>query len=91
MRPPDKKRFLNAVRHIESADIPLQENDPDMSIVNSILGRDFPLSLHAYELPAPDNVERRFFGHLLFAKDQSPGGAVGSRPLAATMRLRACR
>ena len=57
MRAPDKNRVLNAVKHIESSEIPFIENDPDMLLVNRILEKDFPLSLHAYELPIDDYVE----------------------------------
>ncbi len=57
MRKPDKNRFLNAVRHIEAEEIPFQENDPDILLVNRMLGKDFSLSLHAYELPIDDYVE----------------------------------
>lgn len=57
MREPDKKRFLNAVQHIESEGIPLYETDADMSIVNRMMDKDFPLSLHPFELPAADVVE----------------------------------
>lgn len=54
---PRQKRFLDAGDHIQSCEIPLQENDPDMLIVNRILGKEFPLSLHAYELPIDDYLE----------------------------------
>jgi len=57
MRDPDKNRFMNAVKHIESEENSLFETDPDMKIVNRIMGRDFPISIHAYELSAEDNVE----------------------------------
>ncbi|MCK4591293.1 MAG: hypothetical protein KAT86_06025, partial [Candidatus Latescibacteria bacterium] len=57
MRDPDKARFMNAANHIESGEIPLFETDPDMKIVNQIMNRDFPMSVHAYELSAEDNVE----------------------------------
>lgn len=56
MREPDKNRFLNAVRHIES-EIPLYEIDADMSIVNRLMDNNYPLSLHPFELPAADVVE----------------------------------
>lgn len=57
MRNPDKNRILNAIKHIESEDVPFQENDPDITLANKILGKDFQLSLHAYELPVADYVE----------------------------------
>jgi len=57
MRSPDKNRVLRAVKHVESAEIALLESDPDMALVNQVLGKGFPLGLHAYELPAEDYVE----------------------------------
>jgi hypothetical protein len=57
MREPDKKRFMDAVAHVEAREIAFFECDPDITLVNAILGKDFPLSLHAYELPIPDYVE----------------------------------
>ncbi len=57
MRSPDKQRFWDAVNHIEREDICIMEVDADISHVNKILGKEFPLSIHAYELPGPDNVE----------------------------------
>jgi hypothetical protein len=57
MRTPDKNRFLQALRHEESPELPLVEVDPDITVVNRILGRPFPHSLHAYELPPRDYVE----------------------------------
>ncbi|MCK4783909.1 MAG: hypothetical protein KAV87_09180 [Desulfobacteraceae bacterium] len=57
MRKPDKTRIVNAVGHIESDEIAFLEHDPDMVLVNQMLGKDFSLGLHAYELPAEDYVE----------------------------------
>jgi hypothetical protein len=57
MRTPNKKRFLDAVHHLETEEIPFFESEVDISIVNRILGSDFPFSLHSYELPIPDCVE----------------------------------
>ena len=57
MRSPDKNRFLNAVKHIESEEVPFQEIDPEITHINRILGKEFPLSLHSYTLPPADNVE----------------------------------
>ena len=57
MRTPDKRRILDAIEHVELDEIALMEIDPDMLLVNQILGKDFPLGLHAYELPAEDYVE----------------------------------
>jgi len=44
LRDPDKNRFLKAINHIESQDVPFFEIDPDMSIANKILEKDFPMS-----------------------------------------------
>ncbi|HEC42975.1 MAG TPA: hypothetical protein ENI20_09130 [Bacteroides sp.] len=57
MRKPDKQRILDAINHIERKDIPLLEIDPDMEIVNQILGRSLPYDLHPFEMEAEDNVE----------------------------------
>ena len=68
MRDPDKNRFLRAVRHIESEEVPLAEIDPDLKLVNRILNKAFPLSLHAYELPVDDDIElnRRLGNDLVY-------------------------
>jgi len=57
MRAPDKNRILNTIKHIEQKEIPFLEIDPDMDLVNRILGKKFPLSKHSFELEAKDNVE----------------------------------
>ncbi len=57
MREPDKQRILDAIDHIERRDIPLLEIDPDMEIVNKVLGKSLPYELHSFELDAEDNVE----------------------------------
>ena len=57
MRIPDRRRFLDAVNHVETEEIPFFEIDPDMALVNQLLGMRFPLSLHPYELPIPDYIE----------------------------------
>lgn len=56
MRKPDKLRIFNAINHIEQEEIPFLEIDPDMDLVNRILNKQFPLSLHPFELEAKDNV-----------------------------------
>ena len=56
-RDPDKQRFLDAVNHVESAEIALYEMDPDMAVVNRMVGRDYPMSLHIFDLPAEDQIE----------------------------------
>lgn len=57
MRNPDKKRFLDASRHVETQQVPLFEVDPDMSVARQILGKELPMDRHAYELPVDDYVE----------------------------------
>jgi len=57
MRTPDKTRILDAIKHIEQPDIPLFEIDPDMEIVNQILGKKLPYHLHPFEQEVVDNVE----------------------------------
>ena len=57
MRNPDKRRFLDAARHIETAEIPLFEIGPDMALARQILGKDLPMDRLVYELPIPDYVE----------------------------------
>ena len=57
MREPDKHRILDAIRHIERPDIPLFEIDPDIAIMNQILGKELPFHLHSFEQEVSDNVE----------------------------------
>jgi len=57
MRAPDKQRILDAVHHIERPDIPILEIDPDMELVNRILGKELPLSIHPFDMEAEDNLE----------------------------------
>ncbi|GEM_PF-1551875 len=57
MRQPDKRRFIDAINHIERPDIPLMEIDPDMHIVNQIMGKQFPMGMHAADLPVDDFIE----------------------------------
>ncbi|MDP6523999.1 MAG: uroporphyrinogen decarboxylase family protein [Kiritimatiellia bacterium] len=72
MRLPDKRRFINAVNHIEQAEIPLFELEADMAIVRQMMGQDYDMALHSFELPIADVVEwnRRmgndmvYFGHV---------------------------
>jgi uroporphyrinogen-III decarboxylase len=56
-RTPDKSRIFDAIGHKERKDIALLEIDPDMAIVNKILGKNLPMDLHPYELGAEDNIE----------------------------------
>lgn len=55
MRPPDKQRYLDAVRRVPRLDIPFQENDIDPVVARQLLGRDLPL-VAPYRLPVADNV-----------------------------------
>jgi hypothetical protein len=57
LRAPDKKRFLNAVNHIEQEEIPLYEQEADMAIVNKMMDKHYDLALHSFELPPEDVVE----------------------------------
>ena len=71
MREPDKRRIFNAVEHVESDEIAFVETDPDMLLVNQILGRECSLGLHAYELPAADYVElnRRMGNDMVYSAE----------------------
>lgn len=72
MRNPDKQRIFNAIDHIQTEEIPFLEIDPDMHLVNQILGRKLPMDMHPFEMEADDNVELNmrmgndltFFGHV---------------------------
>lgn len=57
MRTPDKQRFLDAVNHIESEEIPFFELEVDAEIVAQLLGKDVDVSKHSFELPIDDVVE----------------------------------
>ena len=57
MRQPDKQRIIDAINHIERPDIPLFEIDPDIEIMNRILGKKLPYNLHPFEQKVEDNVE----------------------------------
>jgi len=57
MREPDKQRILDAINHIERRDIPLFEIDPDIAIMNQILGKELPFHLHPFEQEVEDNIE----------------------------------
>lgn len=72
LRDPDKQRFLKAVQHVESEEIPLFECDPDIAVVNRIMEKKYSQALHSFELPIPDYVELNrimgndmiFFSHI---------------------------
>ena len=57
LRGPDKHRILDAIAHTERPDLPFFEIDPDMEIVNQVLGKKLPYHLHSFELDALDNIE----------------------------------
>jgi len=57
MRTPSKERFLNAVNHVEQQDIPLFEMEADIAIVRQMMGQDYDMALHSFELPIADVVE----------------------------------
>jgi hypothetical protein len=57
MREPDKQRILDAINHIERWDIPFLEIDPDIAIMNQILGKELPFHLHSFEQEVEDNIE----------------------------------
>jgi hypothetical protein len=56
MRAPDKNRYLNAVRHIETAEIPFQEDEIETTVAGKMLGKKLP-PVRPYELPTADYVE----------------------------------
>jgi len=56
MRAPDKHRYLNAVRHIETAEIPFQEDEIETTVAARILGKPLP-PVRPYEIPVADYVE----------------------------------
>lgn len=56
MRSPDKRRYLNAIRHLEAEEIPFQEDEMEASVAGRILGRTVPM-VRSFELPVNDLVE----------------------------------
>jgi len=56
MRKPDKNRYLNAIKHIETEEISFQEDEIEILVAREILGRSLPM-VRPYELPAKDYVE----------------------------------
>ena len=72
MRNPDKNRFLKAVAHQETGEIPFFELQVDIEIADKILERPLPPHLLSFELPIPDYVELNsrmgndmiFFSHI---------------------------
>lgn len=57
MREPDKQRFLDAVKHVESREVPLFELEADISIVNQMMDKTYDMALHSFELPVADVIE----------------------------------
>ena len=57
MRSPNKKRFFDAINHIESDEIPFFELEAEAEIVAQLLDKDVDLSKHSFELPIDDVVE----------------------------------
>ena len=72
MRNPDKNRFLKAVVHQETGEIPFFELQVDIKIAGQILQRQLLPHLLSFELPMPDYVELNsrigndmiFFSHI---------------------------
>ncbi|MCX6994185.1 MAG: hypothetical protein NT011_13730 [Kiritimatiellaeota bacterium] len=56
MRKPNKNRYLNAIRHMETKEICFQEDEVETSVASKILGRPLPM-VRPYELPVKDYVE----------------------------------
>lgn len=71
-REPNVRRIFDAIDHVERDGVPILEIDPDMFLVNQILGKKLPMHLHPFEMEAADNVELNermgndltFFGHV---------------------------
>ena len=89
MRIPDRRRFLDAVNHVETEEIPFFEIDPDMALVNQLLGMRFPLSLHPYELPIPDYIElnKRMGNDMIYSLTRGGLGERRERPTTATCSM----
>ena len=54
MRDPDKQRYLNAARRVQTGQIPFQELDPDIVLIEDILGKSFHHGLRSYDIPPAD-------------------------------------
>ena len=57
IRQPDKNRYLNAIRHIESEEIPYAEDEIEITLGRKILGRDLPMVWMPSNLPVKDYVD----------------------------------
>lgn len=55
-REPDKQRYINAIAHIESEEVPFWEAEVDYEIVRKVLDKDLPVT-RSYFMPAKDYVE----------------------------------
>ena len=72
IRKPNKQRIFDAINHVQTNEVPILEIDPDMALVNQILGKKLPMHLHSFEMEADDNIELNirmgndltFFGHV---------------------------
>jgi hypothetical protein len=42
MREPDKKRYINAVNHIEQEEVPFFETEMDFTVLEKILDKKYP-------------------------------------------------
>lgn len=56
MRTPDKNRYLQAVRHVETGEVPFQETEFARPISEGLLGKSLP-PVRCYELPGRDVVD----------------------------------
>jgi len=56
MRQPDRNRYLRAVHHVESEEVPFLEIEFDITVAEKLLGRPLP-KVRSYELPARDLVD----------------------------------
>jgi hypothetical protein len=56
IREPNKRRFINAVNHIEQEDVPFVETEIDFTVAEMVLGRKVPRGLRSYELSPKDYV-----------------------------------
>ena len=55
VREPDKKRFLDAVNHVESAELPYNEYEFHPSIVSAVLGKE--VQTRSYLMPIEDIIQ----------------------------------
>ncbi len=69
MRTPNKQRFLDAVNHIESDELPFFELEVDAEIVSQLLEKEVDVSKHSFELPIADIIEynRRLGNDMIYS------------------------